>query len=83
MVLIHKYFDKKFLERCPSGRRSTPGKCVSFKRASWVRIPLSPPDKIHTETKSFKINVLKLFLLVKLSLEAICGENAWGNPTNI
>ena len=32
------------MERCPSGRRSTPGKCVYLKRVSWVRIPLSPQE---------------------------------------
>ena len=31
------------LERCPSGRRSTPGKCVWVNRPSRVRIPPSPP----------------------------------------
>ena len=31
------------LEGCPSGRRSTPGKCVWLKRSSWVRIP--PPQQ--------------------------------------
>ena len=30
------------LEKCPSGLRSAPGKCVYPKRVSWVRIPLSP-----------------------------------------
>ena len=29
-------------ERCPSGRRSTPGKCVYSKRVPRVRIPFSP-----------------------------------------
>ena len=33
---------KIYLERCPSGRRSTPGKCV-YRKVSRVRIPLSPP----------------------------------------
>nr|GFC42602.1 hypothetical protein [Tanacetum cinerariifolium] len=32
---------KPHSERCPSGRRSTPGKCVWLKRSSWVRIPSS------------------------------------------
>ena len=31
-------------ERCPSGRRSTPGKCVRG-NSSRVRIPPSPPNK--------------------------------------
>jgi hypothetical protein len=30
------------LEECPSGRRSTPGKCVCAISASWVRIPPPP-----------------------------------------
>ncbi len=30
-------------ERCPSGLRSTPGKCVYVNSVSRVRIPLSPP----------------------------------------
>ncbi len=30
-------------ERCPSGRRSTPGKCVWVNSSSRVRIPPSPP----------------------------------------
>ena len=30
------------LERCPSGLRSTPGKCVYVKSVSGVRIPVSP-----------------------------------------
>ena len=30
-------------ERCPSGRRSTPGKCV-YGNVSRVRIPLALPD---------------------------------------
>ena len=33
------------LERCPSGRRSTPGKCVNVKSVSGVRIPFSPLKK--------------------------------------
>ena len=33
----------KILERCPSGRRSTPGKCV-YGNVSRVRIPPSPPN---------------------------------------
>ena len=33
----------EFLERCPSGLRSTPGKCVCVKNAPRVRIPPSPP----------------------------------------
>ena len=33
----------RVLERCPSGLRSAPGKCVYLKRVSRVRIPLSPP----------------------------------------
>ena len=32
-----------YLERCPSGRRSTPGKCVYATSVPRVRIPLSPP----------------------------------------
>ena len=32
------------LERWPSGRRRTPGKCVTAKSGSWVRIPFSPPS---------------------------------------
>jgi hypothetical protein len=32
--------------RCPSGLRSTPGKCVSVNSVSRVRIPLSPPYRI-------------------------------------
>ena len=35
-------------ERCPSGRRSTPGKCVWVHSPSRVRIPPSPPDYILT-----------------------------------
>jgi hypothetical protein len=31
-----------YLERWPSGRRRTPGKCVIAKSGSWVRIPFSP-----------------------------------------
>ncbi len=34
-----------FSERCPSGRRSAPGKCVYAKSVSRVRIPVSPPRK--------------------------------------
>lgn len=35
----------KYPERCPSGLRSTPGKCVYGKTVSGVRIPVSPPPK--------------------------------------
>ncbi len=35
-------FEKAHLERCPSGLRSTPGKCVYAKSVSGVRIPVSP-----------------------------------------
>jgi hypothetical protein len=35
-------FKKAHLERCPSGLRSTPGKCVYAKSVSGVRIPVSP-----------------------------------------
>ena len=34
---------QQFTVRCPSGLRSTPGKCVSVNSVSRVRIPLSPP----------------------------------------
>ena len=34
------------LEKCPSGLRSAPGKCVYPKRVSWVRIPLSPQYRL-------------------------------------
>ena len=34
----------KVLETCPSGWRSTPGKCVYVNSVSRVRIPPSPPD---------------------------------------
>jgi hypothetical protein len=37
------YTAKNQTERCPSGRRSTPGKCVYGKTVPRVRIPLSPP----------------------------------------
>ena len=40
-----KFFGDKAEERCPSGLRSTPGKCVYFKRVPRVRIPLSPREK--------------------------------------
>ncbi len=33
-------------ERCPRGRRSTPGKCV-YGNVSRVRIPPSPPDVVY------------------------------------
>ena len=33
---------QQFTVRCPSGLRSTPGKCVSVNSVSRVRIPLSP-----------------------------------------
>ena len=33
-------------ERCPSGRRSTLGKRVCPTRVSWVRIPLSPQERV-------------------------------------
>ncbi len=36
-------------ERCPSGLRSAPGKCVYLKRVSGVRIPLSPQDQTKQE----------------------------------
>ena len=37
-------------EKCPSGRRSTPGKCVYLKRVSRVRIPPSPPERLKGRT---------------------------------
>ena len=36
-------FQARTLERCPSGRRGTPGKRVCVNSAPRVRIPLSPP----------------------------------------
>ncbi len=36
---------RRFPERCPSGLRSTPGKCVYGKTVPRVRIPPSPPYK--------------------------------------
>lgn len=43
-VILTRFFKtaKSERERCPSGLRSTPGKCVYSKRVSRVRIPLSP-----------------------------------------
>ena len=38
-------------EKCPSGRRSTPGKCVYLKRVSRVRIPPSPPERLNGKSK--------------------------------
>jgi hypothetical protein len=35
--------ETRIAERCPSGLRSTPGKCVYVNSVSRVRIPLSPP----------------------------------------
>ena len=40
----YAFFAASKKESWPSGRRRTPGKCVSSKRASWVRIPCSPPS---------------------------------------
>ena len=37
-----------FLERCPSGLRSTTGNRVNFKKVSGVRIPISPPSWIQS-----------------------------------
>ena len=50
--------------KCPSGLRSTPGKCVNVYSVSRVRIPLSPPkffDIIETE-KEFDVLHQTLFL---------------------
>ena len=41
--LAEKVFEISSLERCPSGLRSTPGKCVYVKSVPRVRIPPSPP----------------------------------------
>ena len=44
--------------RCPSGRRSTPGKCVS-RKASRVRIPPSPPiNKNPDASRVFYLTLL-------------------------
>lgn len=40
-------FEREYMEECPSGRRSTPGKCVYLKRVSRVRIPF-PPQLIES-----------------------------------
>ena len=44
------------MERWPSGRWRTPGKCVTAKSGSWVRIPFSPQIK----------NAFVLFLIIRL-----------------
>ena len=44
---------QQFTVRCPSGWRSTPGKCVSVYSVSRVRIPLSPPRIIAPVTIEF------------------------------
>src|SRR5690606_34510617 len=41
-------------ERWPSGRRRSPAKGVDLKRVSWVRIPSSPPRRIHSSPISRK-----------------------------
>ena len=42
ILRVKKQADSFYLVRCPSGRRSTPGKCV-YGNVSRVRIPPSPP----------------------------------------
>ena len=41
-------------ERWPSGRRRSPAKGVGLKRASWVRIPSSPPAPLFRENLSLR-----------------------------
>ena len=47
------------MERWPSGRRRTPGKCV-YGNVSRVRIPLSPPKKKIPAKKTKKNNPIEL-----------------------
>ena len=51
------------LESCPSGWRSTPGKCVYLKRVSRVRIPHSPPKDFNRTNVRFFIFRKKFFRL--------------------
>ena len=45
-VTSHQQWKSNSEERCPSGWRSTPGKCVYGNPVSRVRIPLSPPASL-------------------------------------
>ena len=51
------------MERCPSGRRSTPGKCV-YLTVSRVRIPPSPP--FCQAIRGFPANFLRCTLIYAL-----------------
>ena len=55
-------FNQLNKERCLSGRKSTPGKCVYLKRVSRVRIPPSPLISISKYIKSLKIKWLQAFV---------------------
>lgn len=43
------------MERWPSGRRRTPGKCVGAESASRVRIPLSPQKSVNQAVARFTL----------------------------
>ena len=43
LIVRRVFFIQRATERWPSGRRRSPAKGVGSKRASWVRIPSSPP----------------------------------------
>lgn len=55
------------MESCPSGLRSTPGKCVCLKRVSRVRISHSPPD-LFSKKKGREFQDSRPFLILYTSI---------------
>ena len=71
--LKHPWF-LRLKERCPSGLRSTPGKCVYAKSVSGVRIPVSPPRSAE----------IPLWILAGLLIVLVlCSTERWQSWFNV
>src|SRR4051812_46752803 len=76
------HLQSNFPERCLSGRKSTPGKCVYLKRVSRVRIPPSPQSKILEHRESLQINNCRLFLVNNnYEINIVLERNSYTNIT--
>ena len=67
-AISHLPFAICYLERCPSGRRSTTGNRVGVNSVSWVQIPPSPP--LHYAKASRNLNGLEKFQSCKLAVKS-------------
>ena len=84
IVAWHIYFFSLLstaLVKCPSGWRSTPGKCVNVYSVSRVRIPLSPPNckELHSKavTKGLNLYGFKPFLLPQYPYAYLFSSITW------